>query len=218
MAILSFPAVNAPPAPIPAAPALSEIFLPPVLDAGGMGFLMAQLTQVAGPVLWVQDRQTRRESGAPYLPGLGGQSLLLVELSRPADVLMALEDGLRCPALSAVVGEIWGDPAVLDFTATRRLAVRSEAAGIPCWLLRRGAHPNASAARNRLRIGTLPSAADPDDPASPGDPRWQVELFRCRAAPPGTWAVRHERASDRLDFADLAGDRALVETKPGLAG
>ena len=34
----------------------------------------------------------------------------------------------------AVIGELWGDPAALDFTATRRLAVAAERSGVaPVW-------------------------------------------------------------------------------------
>ena len=40
-----------------------------------------------------------------------GRELLRLDLSRAADVLSALEDGLASPALVAVVGEIHGNPA-----------------------------------------------------------------------------------------------------------
>jgi len=191
---------------------LAEISCASSLDGAGMGFLVASLPE--GPVLWAQDRLTRREAGTPFLPGLG-RWLLRADLSRPADVLTAMEDALACPAISAVVGEIWGDPAALDFTATRRLALRAEAAGRPCWLLRRAGSANASAARLRWRVTAFPSDPGQDDPAAPGDPLWRVELFRSRLSPPGAWLVRHERegdgTSDRLGFSALAAGRAVVE-------
>ena len=46
-----------------------------------------------------------------------------------ADALWAMEQALGCADLAAVVGEVWGDPAALDFTATKRLALRAEASG-----------------------------------------------------------------------------------------
>ena len=191
---------------------LAEISCASSLDGAGTGFLMAALPE--GPVLWAQDRLTRREAGVPFLPGLG-RWLLRADLSRPADVLTAMEDALACPAISAVVGEIWGDPAALDFTATRRLAMRAEAAGRPCWLLRRAGSANASAARTRWRVTAFPSDAGQDDPAAPGDPLWRVELFRSRLSPPGEWLVRHECGEDgtahRLCFSALAADRTVAE-------
>lgn len=162
-----------------------------------------------GPILWVQDRATIRETGIPCLAG-SGLALLRIEMSRAADVLAAMEDGLACPALGGVVGEIWGDPAALDFTATRRLATRAEAAGMPCWLIRRAATANPSAARQRWRVSSLPSAGHRDDPSAPGEPRWLAQLFRSRSTAPGEWVVDHDRTSNRLHFSALPADREMA--------
>lgn len=191
---------------------LAEITCTSSLDGAAAGFLLAALPD--GPVLWAQDRLTRREAGMPFLQGVG-RMLVRVDLPRPADVLTAMEDALSCPALAAVVGEIWGDPAVLNFTATRRLAMRAEAAGRPCWLVRRMASENASAARMRWRVRASPSDPPADNPAAPGDPCWQVELFKSRLSLPGEWLVRHESggngAADRLHFSALVAHGTLVE-------
>lgn len=78
--------------------------------------------------------------------------MIRVDVSRPADVLWATEEGLRCKALSCVIGEIWGDSPALTFTATKRLAMCAEAHKVPCWLIRHAASPDLSAARDRWRI------------------------------------------------------------------
>lgn len=202
-----------PHAPALTLPTLSEAFSAHPLDAGAIGFALAALPP--GLVLWAQDRMARREHGVPCLAGMG-RRLLRLDLSRPVDVLAAMEDGLSAP-LAAVVGEIHGDPPALSFTATRRLALRAERAGRVCWLIRHRAAAQPSAARQRWRITSLPSAPDPDDPFAPGDPRWRAELFRCRDGQPGTWVVRHDRAADRLDFSALAGDGALAAGPSRLA-
>lgn len=187
------------PARMPAC--LSEVFAADPADAAAAGFVLARLGKVAGPILWVQDRLSRIEAGRPYLPGLApGLTLLRVDVGRPSDVLAAMEDGLRCKALGAVIGEIWGSPAAVGFTASKRLALRSEAARLPCWLIRRACAPDLSAARERWRVATLPSAPHPDDPAAPGAPRWRAELFRSRFAPPGEWLAEQGPAEDRLDL------------------
>ena len=198
---------------MPRPPALlSEIFVASIADAGAVGFVLSRLGPGAAPILWVQDKLSRKEAGRPYLPGLGrAQPVLLVEVARPADVLMAMEDGLRCKSLMAVIGEIWGAPPALDFTATKRLALRSEAGNVPCWLIRRAAHPDLSAARDRWRVASLPSAANPDDAAAPGDPRWRIELFRSRRAQPGEWVARYDRASGRLDLSAPFRNGALAK-------
>lgn len=196
-----------PATPVLSAPILSEAFGTRPLDGAAPGFVRAALPP--GRILWAQDRLSRIEAGAPFLPGMG-RDMLRLDLTRAADVLSALEDGLASRAISAVVGEIHGSPRALDFTASRRLALRAEAAGIPCWLIRHAASPDASAARMRWRLTSLPSMPDPDDPQAPGDPRWRAELFRARGAPPSVWEARHDRAADRLDLVAAAGDGKLA--------
>lgn len=217
MTVCPFPAGVAPfgpahlaTAPRLAAPTLSEAFGTRPLAGAPAGFVLAALPP--GRVLWAQDRLSRAEFGAPFLPGMG-RRLLRLDLTRPADVLAALEDGLQSRALAAVVGEIHGSPRALSFTASRRLALRAEAAGLPCWLIRHAAPPDASAARMRWRLSPLPSLPDPDDAHAPGDPRWLAELFRARGAPPSTWVARHDRAADRLDLSAASGDGKLARTR-----
>ncbi|WP_322891851.1 MULTISPECIES: hypothetical protein [unclassified Yoonia] len=199
-----------PPQPGLARLTLSEAFVETAADAAALGFALARLPRGQRPLLWVQDRLSRKESGYPSLAGLGAaRPLITLHLSRAADVLWAMEEGLRCRSLGGVIGEIWGDPAALDFTATKRLALRSEAAGVPCWLIRRAAHPNLSAARDRWRIGARPSAPHPHDSQAPGAPRWAVDLFRSRHAKPGAWVATYDRAADRVDLVAAVSDRTL---------
>lgn len=190
---------------------LSEVFPASETDAAGVGFVLTRLPGGSAPVLWVQDRLSRQQAGQPYLPGLAGRPLVRVDVNRPVDVLWALEEGLRCTSLAAVIGELWGDPRTLDFTATKRLAMRAEHYKVPCWLIRRAASPDLSAARNRWRVASLPSQAHPDDTRAPGDPRWQVELFRSRQQQPGTWVATYDRAADRVDLAAPLRDGAVAE-------
>jgi protein ImuA len=193
--------------------ALSEVFAGVAADAGAVGFVLSRLARGPAPILWIQDRLSRRETGVPYLPGLGpGRPILLVDVARPTDVLIAAEEGLRCKSLSAVIAEIHGNAPALDFTATKRLALRAEAAGVPCWLIRHGGSADLSAARDRWRITSLPAGPNPDDGTSPGDPRWRVELFRSRDKPPGLWVARHDRAADRIDFLAAVPDGTLAES------
>jgi protein ImuA len=181
-------------------PTLVEIFAETPADGAPTGFVLAHLKPGAR-VLWAQDRLSLKEAGRPCLAGLpAGLDLLHLTVGRPADVLWAMEQALGCADLDAVLGEVWGEAAVLDFTATRRLALRAEAHGVAAWLIRRAATPGLSAARERWRVASLPSAPDPFDPRAPGQPLWHADLFRARWRAPATWVVRHDRAAGRLDF------------------
>lgn len=189
---------------------LSEAFACTPTDASAVGFVLSRLPRTNAPILWVQDRLSRKEAGRPALAGIGAdRPVIMVDLSRAVDVLWAMEDGLRCCALAAVIGEVWGDPPALDFTATKRLALRAEAADVSCWLIRRAASPYLSAARDRWRIASLPSVAHPHDVHAPGAPRWSLDLFRSRRAKPGQWVATYDRAADRVHLAAPSRDRAV---------
>ena len=196
--------------PVSPSPTLAELFAAHPRDAGWAGFLLAQLPSEK-PLLWVQDRMAILESGRVHPPGLPTQNLIHVGARDARDALWAMEEGVRCSALSCVIGEIWGDPRVLDFTASRRLAVASERSGVPCWLIRLGATANLSGARMRWRIASAPSLINDLDSKAPGLAAWDAELFRARGMPPGRWNIIHE--ADRFHLVAAAGDRALGEVE-----
>ena len=199
-------------APARVAHTLSEVFAPTSGDASCVGFVLAQLGRSAAPLLWVQDRLSIMETGQPYGPGTApARPILRVAVSRPVDVLWAMEEGLRCAGLAGVIGEIWGDPPALSFTATKRLALHAESSGVSCWLIRRGAEANLSAARNRWRVDALPSTRHPFDQQAPGEPRWRAELFRSRYARPGVWTAQYDCAAHCLDMSAHVRDRAMAE-------
>jgi protein ImuA len=187
-------------------PSLTDMLCVTPTDPSATGFLLASLSSTSGPILWVQDHMSRRENGKLYAPSLKAfginHPVLQVHVSNPRDVLWAMEEGAACAGLSAVVGEIHGAPAVLDFTATKRLAMRADASGVPVFLLRSGDPGILSAARMRWRVTSLPSQPHPHDSRSPGTPQWDVDLFRARGHTLGRWVAQYDpdatRPADRL--------------------
>jgi protein ImuA len=194
----------------PSNPTLSEVFATSPRDSGWAGFLLAQLDR-SKPLLWVQERMAILESGRIHPPGLGDLDVIHVEARDARAALWAMEEGVRCSALSAVIGELWGDPAALDFTATRRLAVAAERTGTGCWLVRLNGSANLSGARMRWRLASAPSLPHELDPRAPGLPAWDAELFRARGAPPGRWTLTHEAGAFHL--VSGAVDRAMDEAE-----
>ncbi|MEA1619719.1 recA-like protein [Erythrobacter sp. T5W1-R] len=178
-------------------------------------------------VLWVQDRAAIRLGGRPYLHGLPADlryRVIHVAATSPEDALFAMEEGLKCRDLACVIGEVAGNPRTLDFTASRRLSLAAERAGIALWLVRLDAAPDLSSARMRWRAAAAPSLPPRWNPTAPGAGRWHAELFRARAHLPGEWmlsddagALRAERVSplaasppDHGDLADGSGARSLA--------
>ena len=197
--------------PRPPRPTLSELFAAHPRDGGWAGFLLAQI-EPGKPLLWVQERMAILEAGRIYPPGIGCPDLIHVTARDARSALWAMEEGLRCAGLGAVIGELWGDPAALDFTATRRLAVAAERSGVPAWLVRLGGSANLSGARMRWRIASRPSLAHPFDPRAPGAPAWDAELFRARGYPPGRWSIAYDGgAADPFRLVAAPGDRAVAQ-------
>ena len=168
----------------------------------------------AGVVLWCLPRPDL------YGPGLAAHGLdpgqvVLVRASRDAEILWAMEEGLRAPGIVAVVGEIGSLPMV----ASRRLQLAAERSGITAFLLRRWrdggqatrerALPNAAV--TRWRIAALPSLPTRGEPGV-GHPRWRVELLRCRGGEPASWEMpawemEVPDATDHVSLAAALADR-----------
>lgn len=153
----------------------------------GMGFsaLILARAQAALPgrsILWIAGEPDAYPPGLAQL-GLSAASLILVRAPRPADALWAAEEGLRCPAIAAVLL----CNAVPDLTAARRLQLAAETGGGIALLLRGDdENPGPTAALTRWRIAARLSAE-----ASPhhlGEPAWEISLLRARGGRPGSWA------------------------------
>ncbi|MBM3506841.1 MAG: hypothetical protein FJX64_03780 [Alphaproteobacteria bacterium] len=180
-------------------------------DAGAaLGFATALVTRLqkstAGtrPVLWCLRGDTEHEIGNPYAPGLRSFGLspkhvLLVRAPATAQVLWAMEEGLRAGGLAAVVGEVED----VDFSTSRRLQLAAEAGGVTALLV----VPELAAVSGAVTRWQLSSIGGAE--ARPLHPRWHVELTHCRGGTPAAWELEWNHAT--YDFAVAAGvrDRSL---------
>ena len=145
--------------------------------------------------LWVQDRDAIVRTGRPYRPGLPQSlrhRLVHVAAADAADLLFAVEEGLRCRELAFVIAEVAGNPKALSFTASRRLSLVAERHGVPLWLVRLDAARDLSSARMRWQVAPAPSAPPRWNAQAPGKPTWRADLFRARSHPPGEWLLHGE--------------------------
>ncbi len=137
----------------------------------------------AAPLLWLREESAQRRAAlhGPGLADLGldPARLILGVLPDAKALLRAGVDALRCSALGVVVLELGGNPALLDLTGSRRLALAAEASGVTPLLLRvRDARPSPSAAQTRWQVASAPSAALAAD--APGHPALTLGLLRQR--------------------------------------
>ncbi|MCC6472008.1 MAG: hypothetical protein IT563_27090 [Alphaproteobacteria bacterium] len=182
---------------------LHEVLAP--AGEAGTGFAAALLARIAGAqgrVLWC--------GPAPYGPGLAAFGLdpdrvIFARTAPDAETLWAIEEGLRCPSLAAVLGEV----GVLDLTAGRRLQLAAERWGVTALALRRHRRPDhrlgaprlePSAATTRWRVAPMPGAAD--------RARWNVELLRCRGGTPRDFVLEWSHETGDLAVAAAVGHRS----------
>jgi protein ImuA len=115
--------------------------------------------------------------------GLNPARLLIGLMADDAMLLRAAVEGLRCPALGALLIELRGRAPLLDLTASRRLALAAEQSGVTAFLLRVGGDPVPSAAETRWQVAAAPS--DPLPGNAPGHSAFALSLLRRRAGPDG---------------------------------
>lgn len=183
--------------------------------ASAIAFAIGKLEGKTGShLLWVQEERAIKQQGRPFIHGLPPSlrhSIIHVTAASAKDALWAMEEGLRCPSLLGVIGEITGDPAALDFTASRRLAVACERHGVPAFLIRFNGTPNLSGARERWRVHSAPSYQNHWNSKAAGTAVLSAQLFRSRSVAPGAWDFSYDGKANRLDLVPDAGNGALDE-------
>ncbi len=183
-------------------------------------------------VLWCE-RPWTLDAGALYGPallqfGIDPARLILVRVRRDNDALWAMEEGLRCGQVAAVVGELDD----ISLTASRRLQLAAEETGVTALSLRSKVDkPPPSAAATRWRLDAVtrekdqPRANHNNDflntpPALPGlgAARWQAELFRCRGGTSANWMMEWNDETGDLSVAAEIRNRPPVQVAARLAG
>jgi protein ImuA len=177
-------------------------------DGAAATFLAGILARLAParPVLWCLQRPDLHAPGLA-LAGLDARRLVLLRAPNERDILWAMEEGLRSRALAAVVGEV----EALSMSASRRLQLAAESTGVTGFVLHRNAgHTAASAAVTRWRVAAMPSAPVAGEPGI-GQPRWRVELLRCRGGMPATWEMEACDEAGHVAVSAALADRPALQ-------
>jgi protein ImuA len=178
--------------------------------AAAFGFIAAILARISfpPPLLVVMPAYGLR----PYRPhgrlhghglnalGLDPAGLILVETAHRKETLWAMEEAVRSAAPAAVVGVI----DTLDLKSSQRLHLAATDAGVPLFLLRAAPTLESSAAATRWCIGTAKAARDRFGLVT--QPRWHLQLERCRNGRPGEWVVEYDHVAHRFSLAAALAD------------
>jgi len=193
--------------------ALHELSATPLHLGAAAGFALALATlaqERTRETLWIATDFGNLETGTLYGPGLDqfglpADRLLIARVARPVDALFAMEEALKCRALSAVIAELGDAP---DLIATRRLSLAAKDHGGLGLILRHTSSDAPSAARTRWQVAAAPSA--PDEFGGLGRTAFSLELIRNRRGPCGTWTLtwdHHERVFAALSLGVAEADR-----------
>ena len=165
---------------------LHEMFADTLVNTGAaFGFALAQsrsmLSAERPGLLILGLKSDTQELGLPYALGfrtfgLEATAFVMIRCESIGELLWAMEEAIACRAVGAVVADIAYPHKALDFTASRRLALRTAASGASVFLVRYARDREATAARYRWRVEPQLSQQQPFDNRAPGPPRWRVTL------------------------------------------
>ena len=152
--------------------------------SGFIAGLLGRFVQKDGACLWIG---TNRMLFPPALKvfGIDPERIIFIDLARHKEALWAVEEALKCKALSAVIGEL----PELSFTESRRLQLAVEQSLVTGFIHRHKPRTeNTVACVTRWKISPLASEAEDDMPGV-ALPRWNVQLTKVRNGRPGAWQI-----------------------------
>lgn len=168
------------------------------------------------PLLWIAAAADHPHPPALAALGLPPERLVMVRPHRTAQMLWALEEALRSPAVVGVIGQI---RAVTPVEA-RRLHLAARESGGTAIIMTDG--PALACAGTRWRVHSAASTAPPG--GGVGAARWRLELLRCRGKGCGddgivaAWDVEWHEQTHRLCLAAPPADRTVAPVRRRAAG
>jgi protein ImuA len=149
---------------------------------GFMAGLVSKLVK-KGTTVWVSNKRTIFPPALSVF-GIEPESIIFIDLWRQKEVLWAIEEALKCDAVSAVIGEL----SELSFTESRRLQLAVEQSSVTGFIHRYNPKTeNVTACVSRWKI--KPIASDTNGVPGIGFPRWNVQLLKVRNGKPGSWQI-----------------------------
>lgn len=180
-----------------------EFISPNPSDAASTnGFISGILSSLmcnGGFCLWISNRRSLFPPGLKRF-GIAPDRVIFIDLKKEKDVLWAVEQGLKCSTLSAVVGEL----QEISFTESQRLQLAVEQSKVTGLLHRHNPRfQHALACTTRWRVISLSSEL-PNAMPGVGFPTWKVALLKVRNGRPGEWKLEWKNGQfNQLPLRDL---------------
>jgi protein ImuA len=146
--------------------------------------ILSTLIQKGGVCIWIG---RARHLFAPALAtfGVAADRVIFISLYKDKDTLWVMEEALKCPGLTAVVGEL----REMDFKQSRRFQLAVENSKVTGFILRNAAGKlGSTACAARWQVRSLPSTELNGLPGL-GFLRWQVDLLKVRNGHTGSFQL-----------------------------
>ena len=153
--------------------------------SGFLGALLSSLIVPESIILWIS---VGRNLFPPSIKtfGIEPHQIVFVDAAQEKQVLWALEEGLKCQGITAVVAEL----RELSFSQSKRLQLAIEESHVTGFVLRTDATKlSTTTCVSRWQVSSIPSAIE-DGLCGVGFPKWNVELLRVRNGQTGKWEVK----------------------------
>ena len=151
---------------------------------GFMMGLLGKLLEKGGACLWISMNRTLFPPAMKFF-GIEPDKVIFIDLVKEQDVLWAIEESLKCDAVTAVVGEL----NEITLTQSRRLQLAVEHSRVTGFLHRCNPRSlNTLACVSRWKVTPIPSQLEDGMPGV-GFPRWHVQLLKVRNGEPGEWKL-----------------------------
>ncbi|MFL5765668.1 MAG: ImuA family protein [Bacteroidia bacterium] len=177
--------------------------------SGFISVILGKLLQQNGFCAWIGTPQI-------YPPALKifniePERILFINTKKRKDTLWALEETLKCDALTAVVGEL----SDLSFDESRRLQLAVERSRVTGFIHRHQPKiSNPVACISRWKITSIPGTA-PDGIPGLSFPAWNIELLKVRNGKPGQWQVQW--SAKGLEYISKEAPAAIPMYRPQTA-
>lgn len=160
----------------------------PEESAATSGFIAALLGRLMtddGMCAWISAKRNIFPLGLSAF-GLSPDRIIFIDIKKERDLLWAIEEALKCDALSVVVAQV----RELNLTESRRLQLAVEESRVTGLIHR--ANPrvsNAVASVCRWQIKPVPAKPVDDRLPGVGYASWEVAILKVRNGEPGNWRV-----------------------------
>ncbi|MBO9204225.1 MULTISPECIES: ImuA family protein [Niastella] len=153
-------------------------------SAGFISGILSSLLTQQGAIIWIS---TGKMIYPPSLKafGVNPEKVIFIHLKNEKEKLFAMEEALKCDAVTAVVGQL----NEISLIESRRFQLAVEHSKVTGFLLRQNPRNQMTSCVTRWQITPMPGEGNDGLPGL-GFPKWDVQLLKVRNGKQGRWEIQ----------------------------